>query len=646
MENDSQTKNDPSQESESGNPGEDETRSPEPGPEGPESGSSESGGELEQAGAPKAEAELEVILAKQSLELSKTISMLKEAISGRSEAVKLARASQERFGQLCEITNDLVYTHDFSGKITSFNLAAEKITGYTREEALQMNIADLIAPSHRELIPLMMDPARAEGRTMSYRLELVAKGGREIPVRIRPRFIYWEGSPVGILGAASLSPEGETDRGIKRHPSAEHVIRLEEETAELSRVNVMLREQIAAHERAEELLRKTLADLQTQLEEKSAELSKAGEAVREEISRRDMTDEERARIRAELEQRLEEQSAKLARVNALLMEQSALRKHAEENLKGAVEEAEARLEDEIARVLTVNEKLKDQLVENERTQESLRKSISDLQGQLSERSEELSQARALIQAEVAALKSAEGVIGEAGTEVAPVMREPAMFARELMVLGDMGNLLRACTTLEEAYRVVSRTAPGLFSNLSGGLYVISPSSNTLSAVATWGRVMPEERAFAPADCWALRTGRIHWVEDTRTGLICKHLPSPLPDNRVCIPMLDCGEILALLHLWRTQKGEITISTIRLAATVAELVAMAMSHLKQAGSTASQAVGDPLTGLFNRRFMEDALELELHRCAQNHGTVAIIMLDIDKLSFFNESFGQDVGDQLL
>src|SRR5213594_1498624 len=100
MTNESRMKSGPDRESEPGNPGENHKNSSEPGKEGPDSGSPAQGPEQPQPGVPKAEAELEAILAKQSLELSKTISMLKEAIGGRSEAEKLARSTQERFGQL------------------------------------------------------------------------------------------------------------------------------------------------------------------------------------------------------------------------------------------------------------------------------------------------------------------------------------------------------------------------------------------------------------------------------------------------------------------------------------------------------------------------------------------------------------------
>jgi len=262
------SKKEPGQKSEPGNPGENHKNSPEPGQDGPDSGSSGQGPEQGQPGEPKAEAELEAILSKQSLELSKTISMLKEAIGGRSEAEKLARATQERFGQLCEITSDIIYIHDLSGKLTSFNPVAERMTGYTREEALKLNVADLIAPDYRDLIPLMLDPHRAEGTTTSYHMELVAKGGRRIPVRIMPRFMYWEGGPVGILGAATPIPEADPARVSLRHPSAELIIRLEEETAELSRANAMLREQIAIHERAEAQLRKRTGELEALLQER------------------------------------------------------------------------------------------------------------------------------------------------------------------------------------------------------------------------------------------------------------------------------------------------------------------------------------------------------------------------------------------
>jgi two-component system, cell cycle response regulator len=59
-----------------------------------------------------------------------------------------------------------------------------------------------------------------------------------------------------------------------------------------------------------------------------------------------------------------------------------------------------------------------------------------------------------------------------------------------------------------------------------------------------------------------------------------------------------------------------------------------------------SIRDPLTGLFNRRYMEEALALELHRTKRNDAQLAVIMIDIDHFKQFNDDFGHDGGDAIL
>src|SRR5881392_2095591 len=92
----------------------------------------------------KVHADLEARFVKLSSELSKTVDLLKDEIAARQQAEKAVRASQDRYKELFESTHDIVYTCDTSGKLTSFNKTAERVTGYAREEALQMKIGDLV----------------------------------------------------------------------------------------------------------------------------------------------------------------------------------------------------------------------------------------------------------------------------------------------------------------------------------------------------------------------------------------------------------------------------------------------------------------------------------------------------------------------
>ncbi|MGE0453208.1 MAG: PAS domain S-box protein [Vicinamibacteria bacterium] len=118
-------------------------------------------------------------------------------------AQETLRASEERYRGLFENANDIVYTHDPSGRVTSFNRAGEAITGYTRDEVLGTDILQLVAPEQRSLAGQMIESklAGAEAAT-TYELEIVTRDGRRVPLEVSSRLVLADGRPVGVQGMA------------------------------------------------------------------------------------------------------------------------------------------------------------------------------------------------------------------------------------------------------------------------------------------------------------------------------------------------------------------------------------------------------------------------------------------------------------
>jgi diguanylate cyclase (GGDEF)-like protein len=225
--------------------------------------------------------------------------------------------------------------------------------------------------------------------------------------------------------------------------------------------------------------------------------------------------------------------------------------------------------------------------------------------------------------------------------------------REISLLAEVSNFLQACATPEEAYRVVSRAGQELFPGTTGALFVYSASRNDLEVQASWGEFVPEqkERVFVPDDCWALRRGREYRIEDSRTGLPCAHVPSAQSARYLCVPMIAQGEVLGVLHLRQGQPeagpaGSAPPLQERLLTTLAEHVALALMNLKLRETLRDQSIRDPLTGLFNRRYMEESLALEVLRAGRRHGALGVVMLDLDHFKRFNDAYGHDSGDQVL
>jgi diguanylate cyclase (GGDEF)-like protein len=80
--------------------------------------------------------------------------------------------------------------------------------------------------------------------------------------------------------------------------------------------------------------------------------------------------------------------------------------------------------------------------------------------------------------------------------------------------------------------------------------------------------------------------------------------------------------------------------------VAERVALALANLKLRELLRNQSIRDALTGLYNRRYLEESLKRELHRANRASRNVSLVMLDLDHFKHFNDTFGHQVGDILL
>jgi diguanylate cyclase (GGDEF)-like protein len=225
-------------------------------------------------------------------------------------------------------------------------------------------------------------------------------------------------------------------------------------------------------------------------------------------------------------------------------------------------------------------------------------------------------------------------------------------AAELETLNQLGEWLQACTTVQETHDVIGRLVGQLFPGLPGSVGVISASRNLVDTVATWGTLPAgAEAVFAPDECWALRRGQPHVVTDSRTGLLCPHVGKTEGITHLCVPLVAHGETAGLLHLASGLNADGTpapsaATAQRLATQVAEQLALALSNLALRERLRNQSIRDPLTGLFNRRYLEETLERELARAERAQHPIGVIMIDVDHFKQFNDAFGHNAGDALL
>ena len=121
-------------------------------------------------------------------------------ITERKRAEELIREREQQYRDLFENANDLIYTHDLSGNFTSLNRAGERITGYSRDEALKMNIGNVVAPGSLDAAQEMTRRKLSDDVPTTYEIDIVAKSGRTVSLELSTRLIMRHGVPVGVQG--------------------------------------------------------------------------------------------------------------------------------------------------------------------------------------------------------------------------------------------------------------------------------------------------------------------------------------------------------------------------------------------------------------------------------------------------------------
>ncbi|MGH8750979.1 MAG: CHASE3 domain-containing protein, partial [Burkholderiales bacterium] len=234
------------------------------------------------------------------------------------------------------------------------------------------------------------------------------------------------------------------------------------------------------------------------------------------------------------------------------------------------------------------------------------------------------------------------------------MRELTRHSRESTLLSELSEVLQSCFNAAEAHQAIAQFGKQLFSGEAGVFYVMHDSRNYLENAAQWGDPELGGPLFAPEECWALRRGQLHRVDDPRTGLQCDHAKAAgAPQmHYMCVPMVVHSETLGLLHLQfgsnlSPEEAARRMRTVELlSATFADQIALAIANLRLRDSLRQQSIHDPLTGLHNRRYLEEVLTRELARAERKKTALAVIILDVDHFKRFNDTFGHEAGDAVL
>lgn len=211
-------------------------------------------------------------------------------------------------------------------------------------------------------------------------------------------------------------------------------------------------------------------------------------------------------------------------------------------------------------------------------------------------------------------------------------------------LSTMTELLQSSASLAEAGEILAGYGGKLFQGDFGGIYVLNPTRDEVEPLAVWGECPNEP--FAPGDCWSLRRGQPHLVR-SQTDVKCRHLDDSA-DGYICVPMAAQHETLGVLHVGLTSPEAVAAIQEKraMASTMAAQVALALRNLQLREQLREMSIRDALTGLLNRRYLEESLLKEISRSLRKGLPLSVVMIDIDHFKAFNDTFGHEAGDTVL
>lgn len=221
-------------------------------------------------------------------------------------------------------------------------------------------------------------------------------------------------------------------------------------------------------------------------------------------------------------------------------------------------------------------------------------------------------------------------------------------ARESELLSGARDELQFCTTPEQAQQSAARSLEKLLPATRGAVCLIHPSQRLAEIAAVWNGPVSLSDGFSVEGCCGLRSGRERWRRPGQSEVHCTHFASTVPENYLCVPMAAHGETLGVVYVECSSAGIAAMVEEQMPALreMVEMASMAIAGLNLRNKLEQQSIRDGLTGLFNRHFMEEALERELRRAIRHGKRVAMLMIDVDFFKTFNDEFGHEAGDAVL
>lgn len=266
-----------------------------------------------------------------------------------------------------------------------------------------------------------------------------------------------------------------------------------------------------------------------------------------------------------------------------------------------------------------------------------------LEDQIRDRTAELADANTRLQEEMWERDQARRQLDEQNEKMVQQLTERSHRAT---LLAKMGELMQSCVSKDEVFAAALGFAPKIFPTSRGAVALLNPARSLAEVAGSWNECQFSPPVFELASCWALRTGHPHLVVAGDSTATCAHAAG-VEDTYLCIPILAQGEALGILHFQATKEAPaLADAELSLKTTFAAQVGLSVANIRLREALRTQSIRDPLTGLYNRRYLTETLDREIRRAVRAAQSLGVLMLDLDHFKKFNDTYGHDAGDTIL
>lgn len=214
------------------------------------------------------------------------------------------------------------------------------------------------------------------------------------------------------------------------------------------------------------------------------------------------------------------------------------------------------------------------------------------------------------------------------------------------LIARMMHRMQGCDSEAELAEVVACYLPQAFPDLAGQLFVHDQAHGRLLSIGRWQDPALTRADFDPAYCWALRRGHTHRSNQRGEDVCCQHLDDPEGRDALCVPLTAQGGVVGMLYLESAEHDGHYADRQLYLDLISENVGLSLANIQLRATLSALATRDPLTGLANRRHLDESFNRERALAESRKTPLAALMIDIDHFKRFNDEHGHDAGDMVM